>query len=176
MAYGGSCPCRFPYRFPRRNPPPTDLVEDELARDPGLVRGPYLGSTSSAPSCNPTPSLNQLPTLIPGSAPVPAPALAPTNELFKKFIKAYLESNQGSRQSLAEYEWPLKAKVPEVYYGKLHMDCYDFCQQCKDYFEPAGATGTNRTPFAASFLRGNISLRWAQYKRCHQGKEPIPIS
>ena len=56
------------------------------------------------------------------------------------------------------------------------MDCYHFCQQCKDHFETAGATGTNRTPFAASFLRGNISVRWTQYKRRHRGEELIPIS
>ena len=55
-------------------------------------------------------------------------------------------------------EVALKAKVPKVYYGKLHMDCYHFCQQCKDYFETAGAPETNRTPFAASFLHGNLSV------------------
>ena len=48
------------------------------------------------------------------------------------------------------------------------MDCYHFYQQCKDYFETSGATGINRTPFAASFLHGTISLRWAQHKRRHQ--------
>ena len=34
----------------------------------------------------------------------------------------------------------------------------------------------NRTPFAASFLRGTISLRWAQHKRRHQGATPITWS
>ena len=76
-------------------------------------------------------------------------------------MKAYLESNQGPRQLPEEREQTFKAKVPEVYYGKSHMDCYQFCQQCKDHFETAEATGFNRTPFTASFLRGNISVRWA---------------
>ena len=43
-------------------------------------------------------------------------------------MKAYLESNQGPRQPLVERKQPLKAKVSKVYYGKLHIDCYYFCQ------------------------------------------------
>lgn len=56
------------------------------------------------------------------------------------------------------------------------MDCYNFCQQCKDYFATARATGSNRILFAATFLRGTISLRWTQYKRHHQGEGVIPIT
>ena len=48
------------------------------------------------------------------------------------------------------------------------MECYHFCQKCKDHFKTSGATGMNHTPFAASFLRGSISLRWAQHKRRHK--------
>ena len=166
MAPGGSHPCRSP----RRNLPPLDPVEDELAREPGPVEGPHSGSNSPALSCNPTPG----PELV--LAPVPTPAPLSFNELFKQFMRAYLKSNQGPRQPPAERERSLKAKVPEVYYGKSHMDCYHFCQQCKDHFETAGATGNNRTPFAASFLRGNISVRWTQYKRRHRGEELTPIT
>ena len=90
-------------------------------------------------------------------------------------MKAYLEFNQGPSQPPEERERPLKAKVPDVYYGKSHMDCYHFCQQCEDHFETSRATGTNRTPFAASFLRGNISVRWTQFKRC-RGGEVAPIT
>ena len=72
-------------------------------------------------------------------------------------MRAYLELNQGPRQPPAERERFFKAKIPEVYYNKLHMDCYHFCQQYKDYFETAGATGSNRTPFAAFFLCENIN-------------------
>ena len=42
-------------------------------------------------------------------------------------MKAYLESNQGFSQSPAECEQFLKTKVLDVYYGKLHMDCYYLC-------------------------------------------------
>ena len=157
-----------PRRSPRQNLP-MDPVEDELARDPGPIGGPYSNSTSPAPSRNPTPGPKLIPALIP--APVPAPAPLSSNELFKQFMRAYLELNQGLIQPSAERKRSLKAKVPEVYYGKSHMDCYHFCQQCENYFETDGATGNNRTPFAASFLCGNISIRWTQYKWRHQGEE-----
>ena len=83
-----------------------------------------------------------------------APTSAPpsTDELFKQFMKAYLESNQGPKQPLKERKQHLKAKVPDVYYDKLHMDCYHFCQQCEDHFETSQATRTNWTPFAVFFL------------------------
>ena len=134
----------------------TDFVEDKLTRDPSPVEGSYSSSTSPAPSCHPTLG----PILVPALNPALALALALTNELFKKFMKVYLESNQGPRQPLMEHERPLKAKVLELYYGKSHIDCYYFCQQCKDHFEIAGAIGANQTLFVTSFLRGNISVRW----------------
>ena len=158
MAPGGSCPrC-----FPRQNLPLLDPMEDELAREPGPVRGPHSGSTSPALSRNPTPGLKLVRALNPAlnPAPVPAPAPPSFDELFKQFMKAYLESNQGPRQSPMERKQFFKAKIPEVYYNKSHIDCYHFCQQCEDHFETAGATGTNRTLFAASFLRKSISVRW----------------
>ena len=84
-------------RSPRRNAPLIDPVEDGLARDPGPIRVPHLGSTSLALSCNPTPGPELVSALIP--ALVPAPTLVPvaTDELFKKFMKVYLEKNQGPR-------------------------------------------------------------------------------
>ena len=56
------------------------------------------------------------------------------------------------------------------------MECYHFCQQCEDHFKTSGATGMNCIPFAASFLRGSISFRWAQHKRCHESATPITWS
>ena len=156
MAPGGSRPrCS-----PRRNLSTLDPVEDELAREPGPVGGPCSGSSSLALSCNHTPGPKLVLAL--NLDPVPAPAPPCSKKLFKQFMRTYLKSNQGPKQPPAKREQSLKAKVPEVYYGKSHMDCYHFCQQCKDYFETAGATGTKRTLFAASFLRGNISVHWTQ--------------
>ena len=170
MAPGGSRPCCSPCQ----NLPPLDPMEDELAREPGPVGCAHLGNISSALSRNPTLGPELVPALNP--APVSAPAPPSSNELFKNFMRVYLESNQGPREPLAERERSFKAKVPEVYYDKSHMDCYHFCQRCKDHFETAGITRTNRTPFAASFLRGNISVRWMQYKRRHRSEELTPIT
>ena len=82
-------------------------------------------------------------------------------------MKAYLESNQGPKQPLSKRKQSFKAKVPEMYYDKSHMNCYYFYQQCKDYFETTRAIKANRTSFAAFFLCGSISVRWMQYKRRH---------
>ena len=89
-------------------------------------------------------------------------------------MKVFMETTQAQAQALAEpRERPLKARTPETYWGKSHMECYHFCQQCEDHFETSGATGMNRTPFAASFFCGSISLRWAQHKCCHKSATPI---
>lgn len=80
---------------------------------------------------------------------------------------------QVNRSDQAPRKRPLKAPPPDLYFGKSHMECYHFCQQCEDHFDTAGATGTNRIPFAASFLRGRISFRWHQHKRRSQVKGPL---
>ena len=68
---------------------------------------------------------------------------------------------------------PLKARFPDLYYRNSHLDCYRFCQQCKDHFETAGANGPNRVPFAASFLRGAMVQRWHQQKRRSEAEDPM---
>ena len=137
MAPGDSRPCRSPCQ----NLPPIDPVEDELARDLDLVGGLHLSSTSPTPSCKPNLGPKLVPALIP--TPVSAPTPPSSNKLFKQFMRAYLESNQGPRQPPVERKQSFKAKIPEMYYGKSHIDCYHFCQHCKDHFETAGATGIN---------------------------------
>ena len=56
------------------------------------------------------------------------------------------------------------------------MDCYNFCQQCEDYFATAGAKRLIRIPFVTSFLRDRISFRWQQYKRRHDAETPVPVT
>ena len=63
-------------------------------------------------------------------------------------------------------EQSLKARTPKIYFGKFHIDYYYFSQKCKDYFIISCTTGINSTLFAASYLHGSLSLRWAQHK-CH---------
>ena len=90
-------------------------------------------------------------------------------------MKVFIETTQA--QALAEpWKRPLKARTLEIYWGKSHMECYHFYQQCEDYFETSGATGMNCTPFVASFPRSFISLRWAQHKRRHESATLISWS
>lgn len=130
--------------------------EDEL---PGGAQELPTGSGSPAPA--------------PSRGPNPAPGKY-TDEDLQRITKLCMESFiQGQGQTKAHperRERPLKARFPDLYYGKSHMDCYHFCQQCEDHFDTARATGSNRTSFAASFLHGSISFRWTQYKRRHEGE------
>ena len=54
---------------------------------------------------------------------------------------------------------PFKARFPDVYRGDNHMACYNFCQQCEDYFATVGTKRPNCIPFAASFFQDRISFR-----------------
>ena len=136
---------------PHRNPPPAG--KDELA-----------GTVATEGSGTPTP------TLVVSRAPTPAPATASAaalsldTELFKQFMKAYLEAQVPSQTKVDSEpcKQPLKTRFPDLYYGHSHMDCYQFCQQCKDHFETAGAKGPNRIPFAALFLHGLVTQQWLQ--------------
>ena len=153
IALRDSCPCYYPCR----NFFLIDHVEDRLTRDPSPTNNSHLGSTSSTLFYKPTPGPALFLAFIPAQIPAPALALLSFDNLFKQFMKAYLESNQRLKQPPAEREQFFKAKMPDVYYKKLYMDCYHFCQQCKDYFETPRATRANRTPFAVFLLCKNIS-------------------
>ena len=118
------------------------------------------------------------------SAPaIAVPAPASIEELFKLFMQTYMDTVKNQAQapvqaptppvSVESKEQPLKARFPDLYFGKLYLDCYWFCQQFEDHFDTARANGKNRTPFAASFLWDGISTCWTQYKRRHaQEKGP----
>ncbi len=111
--------------------------------------------------------------LAPGPVPAPAPVPAPTsnNDLFQEFMRTCIE--RARAQALAVPATPapdvkvrdntdrsLKPQSPDLYYGNLHIECYYFCQQCKDHFEVAGSLGHKRVPFAAAFLKDRILNRW----------------
>ena len=98
--------------------PPLD-GKDELAR----------GSLRASIKSNNTPTFSPAVFWAATLALALALALAPpsTNELFKQFMKTYLEFNQELSQPSIECKQSLKAKIPNVYYGKLHIDCYYFC-------------------------------------------------
>ncbi len=70
----------------------------------------------------------------------------------------------------------LKAKTPDVYCARSHMECYNFCQQCEDHFATYAATKPNRIPFAPSFFQDQINFRWQQHKRKLEVESLVSIS
>ncbi len=56
------------------------------------------------------------------------------------------------------------------------MECYNFCQQCKDHFATTGAIELNRIPFAAFFFWDGINFCWQQYKQKLERESLVPIS
>ena len=82
------------------------------------------------------------PLPLPALAPVPAPVVA---------TSLYYES---------VYEWLWKAQSPDIYRNKTHIECYNFFQQCKDYFATAGATELKQVLFAATFLKNTAMFCW----------------
>ena len=171
---------------PRHNPPPANFVEHELASAPPGAPTESSGSplTSLLPSRALTPGLARAP-LAPAS-PVTTPALAPTEDLFRQFVQAYMVDRGNPAPAtdpvpLAEprhdiSDRPVRARNPDLYYGNLHIECYHLCQQWKDNFETAGPKGHKRVPFAASFLKDRILHRWQQNKTRTDGNPAAHLS
>ncbi len=71
---------------------------------------------------------------------------------------------------------PLKPRNPDLYYGNSYLECYYFCQQCKNHYEVAGSLGHQRIPFAVGFLKDRIRNRWQQHKTCMQRNQLAPMT
>ncbi len=87
-----------------------------------------------------------------------------------RIIQTFLQVSKGGSGA------KLKAKTPDVYRNRSHMECYNFCQQCEEHFATCGAIRPNRNPFAASFLWDRINFRWQQYKRKLEAESSVSIS
>ena len=103
-----------------------------------------------------------------------SPVAKYTEEDLQRILRMVLEArappSDGARKK------PLKARSPDVYRGKSHMECYNFCQQYEDHFATAGAKGPNRIMFAAFFLRDHINFCWQQYKRKYEAESTFLIT
>ena len=42
-------------------------------------------------------------------------------------LKIFSKTQGQEPKAEVPHEWPLKAKISNVYFGKSHMDCYYFC-------------------------------------------------
>ncbi len=128
--------------------------EDPLgSNEPGLSEAPTGSKAPEAPAGPP-----EAPPGPPQTPPLPVSQDPDANRYSQqdldRIIQTFLQNLKGGSGD------KLKAKNPDVYYGRSHMECYNFCQQCEDHFATCGATGPNRIPFATSFLRDQINFRW----------------
>ena len=81
-------------------------------------------------------------------------------DLFTKFMKMFIKTTQARDwEQLELQKRPFKARTPETYSGKSHIDYNYICQQYEDYFKTSGATRMNHTLFVAIFFHDSISLR-----------------
>lgn len=141
-----------------RRGPSSSSEPDELAND--LESSVFSDAVAST-----------LGAFAPGvSAPAPDYLQRVTKLRMGAFIQGQASRLEPDQQGPRER--PLKARLPDLYYGKSHMECYHFCQQCEDHFDTTGSTGPDQTSFAASLLRGRISLRWHLQQRV-EGAAPL---
>ena len=56
------------------------------------------------------------------------------------------------------------------------MECYNFIQQCEDYFTTAKAKKPNRMSFIATFLWEQALICWQQHKAKNAGKTDVPLT
>ena len=159
---------------PDSSPPPES--GDELSDQPaGPSTKPPVANAPAAANSIPKYSEDDLQrilrTVLEARVPAPAPVLAPAP------VPAPVPAPAPAPAPIVAeaYRKKLKARFPDVYRGKSHIDCYNFCQQYEDYFATAGATGPTWILFAASFLRNRISFRWQKYKRRYDAKTLVPV-
>ena len=140
---------------------PTDWSNNRDHEDPLGSNKPGLSEAPETPAGPP-----ETPLPVP-----PTPDVARyTQKDIDHLLQTFLQASKGGSGD------KLKAKTPDVYRSRFHMECYNFSQQCKDYFATCGATGPNRIPFAASFLQNRINFYWQQHKRKVEGVSSVPIS
>ncbi len=113
---------------------------------------------SKAPTGPETPAGPEAPPESPQTPPLPVPqdpgANCYSQQDLDRIIQTFLHASKGGSGD------KLKAKTPDVYRGRSYMECYNFCQQCEDYFATCGATRPNRIPFTAFFLQNQINFCW----------------
>ena len=143
--------------LPNSSPSP----ESEISKQPERPLGPKPPADTSISKYFEDDLQRIFKTVLEAQAPIPVPA--PAFALLSASVVSEVLREK------------LKACSLDIYRGKSYMDCYNFCQQCEDYFATAGATGSTQILFATSFLRDGISFRWQQYKQRHDTKTSVPV-
>ena len=163
-------------RSSRQNPPPTG--KDEPA-------GP--AATEGSDTYAPAPAVSRASTLALPAAPSLASAAVDSMIRYleadlQRILRIILETKPPAPAPQPLFfpdgscERPLKARFPELFCDMTQMECYNFIQQCKDYFATAGTKGPNQVLFAATFLREQALFRWQQHKAKNAGKTNVPLT
>ncbi len=147
--------------------------------------GSSAPGSASAASASAAPS-SAAPSSAAPTAPVTTPAPAPTYDLFRLFMQAYMEDRRNHTPALAPAflaeprenvsDRLLKTRNPDLFYGNSYMECYHFCQQFEYHFDTDGAKSHKHVHFAASFLKDFILHRWQQYKTRTKRNRAAPLS
>ena len=121
---------------PGSSPPPEsgDKLSDQPARPstkPPVANAP--AAANSIPKYSEDDLQRIFKTVLEARVPAPAPVFAPAPVPASAPAPAPIVAKAPRKK--------LKAHSPDMYCGKSHMDCYNFYQQCEDYFATAGATG-----------------------------------
>lgn len=98
-----------------------------------------------------------------------------TCRVMKLCIDSFIQV-QAQRPEQRPRKPPLKVRFPVLYYAKSHMECYHSDQQYDDDFDTAGATSSDCTPFAISFICDKIGSCWHQHKGYIQAYGVTPLS
>ncbi len=145
--------------------------EDPLrSNEPGPSEAPTGSKALTGPETLGGPEAHPRP---PQASPLPVPQDPSTNRYSQqdldRIIQTFLHASKGGSGN------KFKAKIPDVYRSRSHMECYNFCQQYKDHFATYGATRPNQIPFAACFLRDQINFHWQQHKRKLEAESSVLI-
>ena len=99
-----------------------------------LAGAPTKGNSTPAVFRAPTPALAQAPAPILALASTPDPQGRYTDKDLQRATKLALElfvkdqEHSQLQANSAPREQLLKARFPDIYYKKSHLDCYCFCQ------------------------------------------------
>ena len=154
----------FACRSPCQNPHDG---KDELAG--GIfTEGSDRRTPAPAASRGPTPAIALVVAPLAASGSADSSMVRYLEDDLQQILRTVLDSRPlapiPAPASPPHYEGPcerfLKARFPDIYWGKTHLECDNFFQQCKDHFATAGAMGSNQVPFAAIFLKDTALFRW----------------
>lgn len=129
----------------------SSIGKDKLIKI-ALKEGVYTATTISAAFRALTSAFAPTPALA--SAPGPPGRYTQENpeRAIKLVLKLFIKSQKYGQANFPPQNRLFKVKNLKLYYSYLHIECYYFCWQCKDYFNIAEATRPKHVSFIASFF------------------------